>query len=298
MMKKQKKVYPLLSPEKRSRSAIITMSIGCAVNLMLFLVKIYVGLASNCLAIMGDAVNNLADTFTCILAVVGFIIVRKKSSDAVPYGYGRMEYIADFLMSVVVVLAGGVLAYLAVERLMLPFLMTFTWLYFGIIAATAVVKVLLGLFYRFRNRGVDSGVLKAAMLDSFTDAGITVTTLIGFSLTKYANLRLDGVFGLIVAAVIIVNGVKLLLSSVKTLLGRPLDEDRTEKITAILLSYEGIDEVKSLHLHEYGASYTELVADVVLTDGISCDIITNKIVEIKERLKLDFGIEAKICIAR
>lgn len=295
---REKKAYPLVPTDKRTKSATLTMCIGCGVNLALFFVKMFIGLASNSLPVLGDAINNLADTITCIIAVASFLIVRKKSSGAVPYGYGRMEYIADFMMSVVVCIVGGALVYLAVERLTLPYLMTFNWLYFGIIAATAVVKILLGLFYRWRNKGVDSGVLKGAMLDSFTDAGITVTTLIGFSLARYASLRLDGIFGLIVAVVIIVNGAKLLVSSTRTLLGRPLDADSAEKITSLLLEKEAVSEVKSLHLHEYGSAYKELVIEVVLTEEMKYDIIKKTIAEATEEIGSRFGVVAKICIAR
>ena len=295
---KDKKTYPLLPPDKRTKSATITMCIGCGVNLALFFVKLYVGLASNSLPVLGDGINNLADTLTCVIVVASFLIVRKKSSGAVPYGYGRMEYIADFLMSVIVCIVGAALVYLAVERLMLPYLLTFNWLFFGIIAATAVVKILLGLFYRWRNRGVDSGVIKGAMLDSFTDAGITVTTLIGFSLTRYAGLRLDGIFGLIVAAVIIVNGAKLLVSSTRTLLGRPPDEKIVEEITALVTQREAFSEVKSLHLHEYGSAYKELVIEVVLTEETKYDIIKKTVADLTDEIGEKYGVIAKICIAR
>lgn len=297
MKNKEKKVHPLLSVEKRTTSATVTIAIGGIVNLALFMIKIYVGLAANTIAVLGDAVNNLGDALVCLIAAIGFLFVRKKASDSVPYGYGRMEYIADFLMSVIVCLAGATLAYLSIERLFLPYLMTFTWLYFSIIAGTVLVKVFLGWFYYQRNKKVGSGVLRGAMLDSFADIGVTVTTLIGFLLFQYAGLRIDGVFGLIVSVVVIVNGAKLIVSSVKTLLGRPLPSDHAETIGEILSARAEITEVRSMHLHEYGASYKELVIEVVLTEDITCDIITNMAAELRDEIK-SFGYEAKICIVR
>ncbi|MBR1748059.1 MAG: cation diffusion facilitator family transporter [Clostridia bacterium] len=289
---------PVLDSGRRATSATVTMAIGSVINLGLFLTKLYVGLSANSLAVLGDAINNLFDSLTCIIAVISFLFVKKKSRESLPYGYGRMEYLADFLMSVVVCIAGGALAYLSIERLTLPYLMTFTWLYFGIVAGTVPVKIFLAWFYRFRNRRIKSGVLSGAMLDSIADVGVTVTTLIGFLLFRYSGLRIDGVFGMIVAVVVVVNGAKLLVSSVKVLLGGPLDEDSRAVLEEILSAFPLIGEVTSAHIHRYGSTYNELVLEVVLTENVTCDILITTIDEIRQTVKSRLGWETKICIVR
>lgn len=286
-----------INNKARNVYAIITMSVGAAVNFGLFFIKMYIGLASKCLAVMGDAVNNLGDTFTCLIAVLSFCLVIKGRSEKLPYGYGRMEYIADFLMSIVVCLAGGVLVYLAIERLVYPFLMTFSWLYFGIIAGTVAVKVGMGFFFKFMDRKVDSLVLKAASIDSFIDAGITGMTLIGFALFKYAKLRIDGFFGLAIAGVMIFNGVKLLIQSTRSLLGERISDKESEEIKGLIRAFDAVEEVTSLNLHKYGADNNELVAEVVFTKESDYDIINSIVADIKRQIKEAYGYEAKICIS-
>ena len=286
-----------IDSNKRNNYAILTMAIGAVVNFGLFFIKMYIGLAAKSLAIMGDGINNIGDTFTCLIAVLSFYFVKKGKSEKLPFGYGRMEYLADFLMSVVVCIAGGVLVYLAVERLVLPYLMTFTWLYFGIIAGTVVVKVAMGFYYRFMNRKVNSMVLQASSIDSFTDAGITAMTLIGFGLHRYAQLRLDAFFGLAIAGIMIFNGIKLLVQSTRSLLGERISKEEEEAIRSIIMRNEQVADIKSVTLHKYGVDYAELVVEVVFTKGTDYDIITNIVADVKTNVKGAYGYETKICIS-
>lgn len=283
---------------ERTNRAILTLSVGLIADFVLFILKMYIGLATNSIAILGDALNNLSDTVACLIAIMSFVIVKKSKGDKLPYGYGRLEYIADFLMSVIVVIVGFVFVYLSIERLVLPYLMTFTWLYFGIIAATVAVKIGMGFFFKYMNKGVNSGVLKASVIDSFTDAGITVMSLIGFSLGKYAKLRLDAIFGLVISGVMIFNGVKLLVQSVRTLLGEKLEEKTQKEIEEICSSYDCVEEIRKINVHRYGAGYVELVVEAVFTKNTAYDIIENTVGEISERLKKTYGFEPKICITR
>ncbi len=292
------KLKPLDGVSQRANYVIVTLIIAAVTDLALFMIKLYIGLSSNSLAILSDAINNLSDTFACAIAIVSFAIIKKNNDGKLAYGYGRMEYVADFLMSVIICIVGFVFVYLAVERLILPYLMVFTWLYFGIVAATAAVKIGLGFFFRFRNKRVGSGVLKASELDSFTDAGITVMSLIGFSLNRYAKLRIDAVFGLVISAIMIFNGVKLLIKSIKTLLGEKLDGDTCEEIKKICLECGSIEDVKGINVHRYGAAYTELVINAVFTSGLNYDIIKNDVENLSAVLKEKYGFEPKICISR
>lgn len=280
---------------KRANGAILTMSVGLAVNIVLFGVKLFVGLACNSISILSDAINNLGDTLACIISVLSFVMLKKRSRD-LSFGYGRMEYVADFLMAIIVCCVGGGFLYTAVERMILVSLLTFTWRYFIIIAITALIKIGLGVFYLYRNKNTDSGVLKASVIDSFTDAGITAMTLIGYGLNRYAKLRIDAVFGIAISAFMLVNGIKLLVSSVKILLGEKIKEDEKKRITEICKKQTCVEEIKGMNLHKYGAEYEELVIDAVFTKGKNYDIITNAVDEISAEIKEEFGYEPKICI--
>ena len=298
MKKKTENIHLLYSGKERINKAVAAIVLGILVNLALFAVKLYIGLSSNSLSVLTDAVNNLSDSVSFIIAAVGFSFLRRKAQGEMVYGYGRAEYLADFVMAAVVCIVGASFLYLAVERFVLPYLLVFTWSYFAIIASTVVVKILLGVFFRFCNKRVDSGVLKGASLDSFTDAGVTTMSLIGFSLNRYANLRLDAVFGLIIGVIMLINGIKLLISAAKKILGEKISSHREREIREICLSHDEVAEIKSLSLHDYGAENKQLVLELIFTKEETFDIIDKVIGEITETLSEKFRYDTKICLSR
>ena len=297
-MKKVSKNYAPLTGRGRTRRAVLTVLAGGVVNLILFFVKLYIGLASNSLAILTDAVNNLSDSAGFAIAALGFSAVSRKADGVFSYGYGRAEYLADFVVAAIVCLVGASFLYKAVERFVLPYLMTFTWTYFAVIAATVAVKILLGFFFKSSNKRIDSGVLKGASLDSFIDSGITAMTLIGFALNRYSKLRLDAVFGLVIGVIMIANGVKLLFSAAKKLLGTKLSSETEKDIADMCASCSERLEVRSVGLHDYGAENKQLVIEAVFTNEKDFDRIINITEEISRKIKEKYGYDAKVCVGR
>lgn len=297
-MKKVSKNYAPFTGRGRTRRAVLTVLAGGAVNLILFFVKLYIGLASNSLAILTDAVNNLSDSAGFAIAALGFSAVSRRADGVFSYGYGRAEYLADFVVAAIVCAVGASFLYKAVERFVLPYLMTFTWTYFAVIAATVAVKILLGFFFKSSNKRIDSGVLKGASLDSFIDAGITAMTLIGFALNRYSKLRLDAVFGLVIGVIMIANGVKLLFSAAKKLLGTKLSSETEKDIADMCASCSERLEVRSVALHDYGAENKQFVIEVVFTNEKDFDRIINITEEISRKIKEKYGYDTKVCVGR
>ena len=248
-MKKDPKIYAPLAGRERTRKAVLTVLAGGAVNLILFFVKLYIGLASNSLAILTDAVNNLSDALGFAIAALGFSAVSRRADGVFAYGYGRAE-------------------------------------------------ILLGFFFKSSNKRIDSGVLKGASLDSFIDAGITAMTLIGFALNRYSKLRLDAVFGLVIGVIMIVNGLKLLFSAAKKLLGTKLSRETEKDIADICASCGDSIGVRSVALHDYGAENKQLVIDAVFTNEKDFDKIINITEEISRKVKEKYGYDVKVCVGR
>lgn len=282
---------------KRANGAIIATSIGLGVNVILFFVKLFIGIACNSISILSDAINNLGDTLAFGIGVFSFVMLKRRNEN-LSFGYGRMEYVADFLMAIIICVVGGGFMYNAVERMILPSILTFTWRYFAVIGVTAVVKAGLGVFFWQRNKVLDSGVLKASAIDSFTDVGITCMTLIGYSLHQAVTLRIDAIFGIAISAFMLANGIKLLISSVKTLLGEKIKEAEREEIVAICKKYDVVASVKGMNLHKYGAEYEELVLELVFTNSAEYGNIKNSVNYISKDIEQKFGYRPKICIAR
>ena len=58
-----------------------------------------IGFFSNSIAIILGAVNNLTDTISSIVVIIGAKIAGRKPDHTHPYGHGRVEYITAVVVS-------------------------------------------------------------------------------------------------------------------------------------------------------------------------------------------------------
>ena len=88
--------------EAPSRDKIIirTSIIGILANIFLAGFKAVVGLTSNSIAIVMDAVNNLSDAASSVITIVGTKLAGKQADRKHPFGYGRIEYLSAMLISI------------------------------------------------------------------------------------------------------------------------------------------------------------------------------------------------------
>ena len=77
----------------REKSGKVAGAVGIATNLVLFAIKLAAGLLSGSVAVMADAVNNLTDSGSSIIMLVGFKLAGKPADEKHPFGHARIEYL-------------------------------------------------------------------------------------------------------------------------------------------------------------------------------------------------------------
>ena len=90
----------------REQKIVRTSFIGIAANLILSAFKAIVGFATNSIAIILDAVNNLSDALSSVITIIGARVAAKKPDKKHPLGHGRAEYISATVVSAIVLYAG------------------------------------------------------------------------------------------------------------------------------------------------------------------------------------------------
>jgi divalent metal cation (Fe/Co/Zn/Cd) transporter len=155
----------------------------------------------------------LADTLSCIIALIGFIAVLKVSEKKGK----RIESLATFLIGIALALVGFYFAYNGLERLMYPIAVAYSKKYALLVTITVFVKIFMGIVYVLINRKQSSSVFKTLILDSFLDCAITITALMGFSLTTKLNYAVDGVFAVIIGLCVAISAIKTVVEQAKFL---------------------------------------------------------------------------------
>lgn len=238
--------------DKRAAGGIMSGLVGIVVNLVLFIMKIIVGLSSNSAAIIGDAINSLSDFLSSLITVFGFKLSQLPPDREHPYGHARFELISGFVISIVMLYLGIDLLREAIMQLMNPTELLVSRTMFNVLAATVVIKFLLLIFYKKMYQELESEVIYANLKDSQNDIFITLSIIIGMWVQSAYNIRVDAYLAGIISLLIISSSYTMLKDFVRELLGSRPDEGLIEGIQSILDQEKDIMGYHDLIIHSYG----------------------------------------------
>lgn len=240
------------SPIVRGRYGLLAGFVGLACNILLFSLKILVGLLFGSIAIIADAVNNLSDAGSCIVTLIGFRLSNKPADEEHPYGHARVEYIAGMIVSFSVLLLGVQLMGSSVQKIFQPDAVEFSWLSVAVLCMAILIKFWMGLFYKKIGKAIDSTAIIANSADSMNDVYATGAVLLSTLLGKVTGWQLDGYAGGLVAVFIIISGIGLVRETLNPLLGAAPTQELVDKIENKLHSYDGVLGTHDLMIHNYG----------------------------------------------
>lgn len=236
----------------RSQYALLASGTGIFTNILLFLGKLIAGLTVGSMAMVADAVNNIADATSAVIAGVGVRLSSKHADKEHPLGHGRLEYISALLVDILIIFAGIELLKAAIEKIQHPALPQVNTPVLVLLAVSILIKLWLYMFYQKIHKRIDSATLRGAALDSLSDTVATTVVLLSSLAAGFANIALDGWAGLLVAAFILYTGFRATKETVTLLLGTSPKPELVESIYAFTARYPQVIGIHDLMVHDYG----------------------------------------------
>lgn len=264
--------------------------VGIIVNIILFIIKLTVGLLVNSIAVIADAVNNLSDVGASMVTIFGFKLSSKPADKEHPFGHGRIEYISGLIVAFLVLMVGIEFIKTSIDRIKNPVTMQFAWIPFILLLISILFKVWLSKFYKTVGDKINSSALKASSIDSLSDVVSSSTVVVSLLISKFTTFPIDGYIGVVVSLVILYAGYNLIKDTLDPLLGVAPDEDLVKDIHKMLLSYECIDGTHDLMVHNYGPG--RIIASIHAE--IPQDISVVKAHEIIDRAEKEISAELDI----
>lgn len=295
------RIFKRLAPtgnynEKVSREKITVFSgyMGILLNVMLFVAKFLVGSIFSIVSVTADAFNNLSDCGSAVVSIISSKLSGKSPDKEHPYGHARIEYIASLCISFIILFLGVSLFYTSFLRVLNPEDTNLDLRVAIVLIISVLVKLWLFYFNKKSGQLINSTVLKAVALDSLSDSIATIAVLVSLFLSPIIGFDLDGVAGMIVAMLILKEGVSVIRETLGHIIGSPADKQLIDDLTNFILSYKEIVSAHDLIIHNYGPNklfasiHAELDGEMSLTEAHSIvDAIE------KEANKL-FGLEILI----
>ena len=283
LIKRFVKNYDNVSDVKvRGSYANLAGIVGIITNLMLFIIKLSVGLFSNSISILADAFNNLSDAASSIITIIGFKMANKPADAEHPFGHGRIEYITAMIVSFMVMLVGLQFVKTSFQKIINPTPVTFELLPFILLLISIGFKFWLSKFNKSIGNKINSSTLKATATDAMGDVFTSTTVVISFLISKFTTLPIDGYIGIIVALAIVYSGFSLIKETLSPLLGEPPDPVLVSDITDMVMSYDNITGIHDLIVHNYGPG--RIMASIHAEIPANIDIMTiHNIIDTAER---------------
>ncbi len=264
----------------RDKVIIQTSVIGILTNVFLVAFKAFVGIVSNSIAVILDAVNNLSDALSSIITIVGTKLSGKLPDKQHPLGYGRIEYLSAMIVSGIVLYAGITSAVESVKKIIRPEKPDYNAVSLVIIAVAVVVKILLGRYVKAQGQKVNSGSLVASGSDALNDAILSGSVLASAVIFKLTGLSLEPFVGLVISVFIIKSGIEMMRQTLDQILGMRADKEVTDRIKAILNEEPQVHGAYDLILHNYGPDRDLASVHIELPDTMTVrevDRLTRKL---------------------
>ncbi len=257
----------------KNRDAVIvrTSVIGIVANVFLAAFKAFVGLASNSIAIVMDAVNNLSDAASSVITIVGTKLAGKEPDKKHPFGYGRIEYLSAMVISLLVLYAGVTAFVESVKKIVRPDTPDYSAAALIIVAVAVVVKIVLGRYVKSVGKKVNSDSLVNSGEDATLDSVISASTLVAAAIYLFFHISLEAWLGAIIALVIIKSGIEMLRETLSQILGEHADAQLAREIKATVTGYPEISGAYDLVLHNYGPDSYNGSVHIEVPDTLSAD---------------------------
>lgn len=236
----------------RSAYGILCSILGILFNVFLFGIKYFAGVLSGSIAIMADAFNNLSDAGSSLITLIGFKFAGMEPDNEHPFGHGRIEYIAGFIVSVLIILMGIELFKSSVIKIFSPEAIDTSLTAIVILIISILVKLYMSLYNGSIGKKINSSAMKATATDSKSDCIATTVVLISMLILKLTGLNIDGYSGVLVACFILYAGYDAAKETLSPLLGQLPDNSLVQSIEDIVMNYDEIVGIHDLVVHDYG----------------------------------------------
>lgn len=267
---------------------------GLICNFFLFILKLLIGIAMNSIAIIGDAFNNLSDTGSSFVAIIGAKLSNKKPDAEHPFGHGRIEYISSLIVSFIIMMVGLELFKSSIDKIRNPETVYFNIMLLIILFVSVLVKLWMFFYYKYLGNQISSGMLIANSKDSINDVFSTSAVIIATVFGSFFKFPIDGIIGIVVSVIIIFNGFSIAKETVGLLLGSAPDKETIKDIYEIMTESEEIVGIHDLIVHDYGPGRIFASVHAEIPDNADIVKVHEIIDALEKKVNCELGIELVI----
>ena len=274
----------------REKRIIRTSIVGIIGNVLLVAAKATIGLIAGSISVILDAINNLTDSLSSTITIIGTKLAGKKPDKKHPYGHGRIEYVTSLIIAIIILTAGGSAIYTSITSLIEGSTADYSVTSLIVISIAILVKVFLGLFFRKEGKATNSDALKGSGTDALFDAILSGATLIGALVAYFWGVYIEGYLGIVIGLFILKSGIEILRGAISNLIGERTSPEIALGIKKIVNSFPEVKGAYDLIVNNYGPNKAIGSIHVELDDDLTAKEIHPLTRQIAEAVYKEFGV--------
>jgi cation diffusion facilitator family transporter len=220
-----------LTHKPRSRAAAVSI----LSNSGLILLKLVAGAVTGSVAIVTEAIHSAIDL---LASIVAFFSVRQAEEPADAehrYGHEKFENVAAGVEGILILVGSGIIVYASVRRLVEGGELESLGFGIGVVAFSAVVNLGVSRWLYQRARRYESAALHGDAAHLRTDAWTSLGVVAGLVLVQATGAEwVDAVVALVIAAAIVVTGIRILAGSWRVLVDEALPADEVADVRSAI----------------------------------------------------------------
>ena len=269
--------------------------VSVILNLLLFVLKYYAGIASASLALIADAWHTLSDSLTSLVVILGIKLSSKKPDKEHPFGHGRWEQISALIIAILLALVGVEFMKDAIAKLRGHEAADFGWLAYLATVASIVLKEGLARYAFYIARKTGNAAVKADGWHHRSDALSSLMVLAGLFLSPYF-WWIDSVLGMLISFMLFYAAYGIIREAVNKILGEEPSEEVIGKVEQIVKAEMGnVAYPHHYHIHHYG-DHIEFTFHILVPGEETVEEAHRKATLIEMQIKTELKIDATIHI--
>ena len=256
-------------------------------NIVITVAEFIGGALSGSLALLSDAVHNLSDVGSIIIAFVANLIARRKRNESKTFGYERAEILAAFTNGIILIVISIFLLVEGIRRFSHPEnIKSGIMLWVALIGLAAnVVSMLI-----VAGNAKTSLNARATFLNMLSDAITSVAVVIGAIVIAIWKIEwIDPVLTIAASLFLLKEAYEVTIKAANILMETNPSID-LGKVSKIILQFPEIKNVHHMHVWQYSEDMTMLDAHINVDgkmDAANLDELYNKIEKSLKKLGIN-----------
>ena len=215
-------------------------------NLILLVIKFFIGIIFNSQGLIADAINSFGDVFSSIVTYVGGKISEKPADEDHEFGHGKAEFVASFLIGIFMIMVSFETLYKSIMSISYKTSFTFSYLLVLAPLITIITKTVLFIYCKGKAKKHNSLLILSNSKDHRNDILLSTGVLVGIVFGYYGYTFVDGIVGIVISLVIIITGIKITKEAYDILIDKCIDIDIVNEMKKQILETDGVRHIDSI----------------------------------------------------